>query len=254
MSLRPPGLALFVSLLVSFAPAQVSRPGAGGQRFVDFSADLAHAGAVVAVGTLGKWKEGKRERLADGQLGGGGQVTSVGGTQYFKVPVTAALQPRAVLHGKADGITVMFDVQLARLPDGKERRQTTTGTPIAEDTLALFVVVPRDKRGFELRAVVVFDKNVDKGTDGEGTFVDSMHDYYTVNRRKHELTEAIAVFDRAKDEAGKKAAAAALRTLLAKKPELKQPQHDGLLAMHVAPIEARAHKRLTELDKADAAK
>lgn len=241
-------------LLLPLATAQVTLPGAGGQRFVDFHRDLAHPGAVVVVGTLSKWKEGKRERLADGQLGGGGQVASVSGTQYFKVPVTASLQPRATLHGKAGDLALAFDVQLARLPDGKERRQAANGMAVAEDTLALFVVTPKGKKGFELRHVIVFDPAVDQGADGQAAFGDTMRDYYTVNRRMYELTEALAVLERAKDDAARKAALATLRELLAKKPELKRPQNDGLLQQHVAPLEQRAEKRLAEADRAEPAK
>jgi hypothetical protein len=241
-------------LLLPLVPAQVSLPSAAGQRFVDFSEDFAHSGAIVAIGTLSKWKEGKRERLADGQLGGAGQVTVISGTQYFKVPVTAALQPRTVLHGKADSVVLGFDVQLARLPDGKEQRQTKSGMPLAEDTLALFVVMPRPKKGFELRHVIVFDKTVDQGKAPEATFADTMRDYTTVNRRKHDLTAALARVDGAADEAGKTTALAALRELVAKKPELKQPQNDGLLQQHVAPLEQRATKRLAEADRMESGK
>jgi hypothetical protein len=196
----------------------------------------------VVVGTLDKWKEGKRERLADGQLGGAGQVASVSGTQYFKVPVTAALRPRKVLHGKAETVALQFDVQLARLPDGKERRQVADGAPLAEGGLALFVVVPKPKKGFELRQVIVFDPDAEKG--GEASFVDTMHDYYVVNRRMHALTRALDAADQAKDDAGRKAALATLREVLAAKPELKQPRNDLLLGQHVAPLEQRAEKRL----------
>src|SRR5436190_12545011 len=98
----PSRLLPFV-LLLPLAAAQVSLPGPGQPRYVDYSQDLGNPGAIVVAGTLGKWKEGKRERMPDGQLGGGGTVAAVSGTQYFKVPVTAAVQPRAVLHGKADG-------------------------------------------------------------------------------------------------------------------------------------------------------
>ena len=241
-------------LLLPALPAQIALPSGGGQRFVDFSGDLAHPGALVVIGTLGKWKEGKRERLADGQLGGGGQVASVSGTQYFKVPVTAALQARTTLHGKPEAVTLGFDVQLARLPDGKERRQVASGAALAEDTLALFVVTPKAKKGHELRHVIVFDRTVDQGPDGEAAFGDTMRDYYTVNRRVHDLTEALARLDRAKDEAGQQAARTTLRELLAKPPELKRPANDALLQQHVAPLVQRAEKRLAGSPAGDAGK
>lgn len=254
MPLRPPAVLPFAALtLLGALPAQLHLPGSG-HRFVDWSQDLAHPGAVVVVGTLGKWKEGKRERLADGKLGSGAQVASISGTQYFKVPVTAALQPRAVLHGKADGITLGFDAQVARLPDGKEHRQTSSGTPLEADTLALFVVVPKPKKGHELRAVIPFDKAVEPGADGEAAFVDTMRDHTTVNLRLRQLTDAIERLDGAKEPASRTAAAKALQELLAQKPELRQPKNDGLLTQHCVPLEHRAKKRLEELAKADAPK
>jgi hypothetical protein len=239
----PRALAVLLLLPVS-AAAQVLLPGAGGQRFVDFSEELAHPGAVVAIGTLGKWKEGKRERLADGQLGGGGQVASVSGTQYFKVPVTAVLEARAVLHGNGDDVAVALDVQLARLPDGKERRQVAGGAPFAEGTLALFVLAPRGKRGHDVRHVIVFDKTVATAADAEGAFADTMRDHYAVNRRIHELSVALAAVDAAKNDAARAPALAALRDRLAAKVELKDPKNDALLAQHVAPLERRAKERL----------
>jgi hypothetical protein len=241
--------ALPFVVLLPFAAAQVSLPGAGGQRFVDFSQDLAMPGTIVVVGTLTRWKEGKRERLADGQLGGGGQVASVSGTQYFKVPVTASLQARTTFHGKPENVTLAFDVQLARLPDGKERRQMAGGVPIEEDRLALLVIAPKPKKGFELRHAIAFDPAAGKGGDDEAAFVDTMRDYYTVNRRLRELTDALAALDQAKDEAGRKAAVDALREVLARKPELKNPKNDTLLAQHVAPLEQRAENRLAEAGK-----
>jgi hypothetical protein len=235
-------LTPFVALL-AVATAQVTLPNMPGQRFVDFSDELASPNVIVALGTLGKWKEGKRERLEDGKLGGGAQVAAVSGTQYFKVPVTATLAARATLHGKAEDPKVAFDIQVARLPDGKEKRQTLAGAALEEDQLALFVIAPRAKKGHELRHVIAFD-----AADGNGqeAFADNARDYYTVNRRMHDLKQAMAELERAKDAAVRQTARKALEDLLAQKPELKRVQNDGLLAMHVAPLEQRAKKRVAE--------
>lgn len=221
-------------------------------RYVDFSKDLARPGVLVVVGRFGKWKEGKRERLADGKLGGAMQSTAISGTQYFKVPVQAPVEPRATFHGKADKIQLGFDVQVARLPDGKERRQSMTGNgaSLAEDQLALFVIAPRDKgKGLVLLHVIPFDSSVDQGADAEAEFSDSMHDFYVVNKRVHELETALAGLDQAADATAKAAAGKQLEELLAQKPELHRPKNDGLLAMHVAPLEQRARTRLAELAK-----
>ncbi|HEU4419743.1 MAG TPA: hypothetical protein VFT55_12465 [Planctomycetota bacterium] len=227
-------------------------PAAAGPRYVDFSKDLARPDVLVVVGRFGKWKEGKRERLADGRLGGPMQSTSVSGTQYFKVPVQAPVQPRATFHGKADKIELGFDIQLARLPDGKERRQSMTGNgaSLAEDQLALFVMAPRDKgKGMAMLHVIPFDPSVDQGADAEAGFTDTMHDFYVVNQRVHELETALAAVDKAADAPAKAAAGKQLEELLAQKPQLHRPKNDGLLAMHVAPLEQRARTRLAELAK-----
>lgn len=249
MSANATAAALSFALLVAIAPAQIALPTTG-QRFVDFSAELAHPDAVVAIGALGKWKEGRRERMADGKLGGVGQVAVIAGTQFFKVPVTATLQPRTVLRGKPGDAAVAFDLQLARLPDGKEHRQTTAGALVAADRLALFVLVPKAKKGFELRCAIPFEATDGGGGDAEAVFADTMRDYYTVNLRKHELGLALAAVDGAKDGEARTAALAALRELLGKKPELLQPKNDPLLSQHVGPLEVRAQKRLADADAA----
>jgi hypothetical protein len=54
----------------------------GGGRYVDYAGELDDPDLVVAVGKLAAWKEGERERLAGGKLGGGGDsVSAVGGRQ-----------------------------------------------------------------------------------------------------------------------------------------------------------------------------
>lgn len=233
---------LLLSAVLAPLAAQVSLPNAG-PRFVDFHTALAGSGVSVVVGTLGKWKEGRRERLADGQLGGHGQVASISGTQYFKVPVTAPVHVRATFHGTAAKPVLAFDVQLARLPDGKERRQTLDGVALAEHMLALFVV-REQKKGCELLHVIPFDGRLHPGGDGEAGFVDAMHDVCTVNRRMLDLERGIAALDGATDAAARQAAAKALAELVAAGPELRESASDALLAQHVAPLEARARKCL----------
>lgn len=243
--------SLALLLLATHLPAQTgvmpALPSTPQMRFVDFSLDLARPGVAVVVGRLGKGKEGKRERLADANLGGGNAVSQVSGTQYFKVPVQAAVAPRAVLFGKAEKLQLQFDVQVARLPDGKERRQAMTGNgaPLGDDQLALFVAAPKAKgKGFELLHVIPFDAAVDKGPDAELRFADTMHDYCAVNRRMHDLRAAMAAVDGATDAAAKQAALDALKELLGKELALRQDQNEPLRMQHVNPVEARAQKLL----------
>lgn len=263
--LRPTFCVLVAGLVVSLPPTLALRAQSPAMptlavspqmRFVDFSRDLDRNGITVVVGRLGKCKEGKRERLADGQLGGAGAVSQVSGTQYFKIPVQAAIAAKTTLTGKPDKLQLNFDVQLARLPDGKEQRQTTTGNGAAleDDMLALWVLAPRQKgKGLELLHVIPFDKKVDKGPDAELQFGDTMFDYYTVNRRASDLRAALEAAEKATTPESRKKQLATLRELLDQKVELRQSENDALLTQHVAPLAARAQKRLAD-DAAEAAK
>src|SRR5262245_25092036 len=104
-------LALFLPVLLAAPqlppmPAMAQSPQ---QRFIDFSEDLDRKSLVAVVGGIDKLKEGKRERIEEGKLGNASGSVSVSGTQYFKVPVTGQIQPRAVLIGSGkDKVTLEF--------------------------------------------------------------------------------------------------------------------------------------------------
>jgi hypothetical protein len=263
-----PNVALGSALaLLAAAPrAQVpAMPMSPQMRYVDFHARLDEPGVVVAIGRLDPFKEGKRERLADGKLGGSGTVTVVSGTQYFKVPVTTTLVPQSVFGAKDDDkaatrrLRVGFDLQLARLPDGSEQRQSLTGNGarLEPGTLALFVLAPAGKgrkhKEIELLHVIPFDAQLDPGPDGEAKFVDAMRDFYVVNRRVADLEQALAAVDACGDgeehAAAKQAALAHLKELVEHPPELRIGQNDPLLAQHAGPLQARAETRLAAAAK-----
>jgi hypothetical protein len=236
----------FVSLapLVAQLPPMPATPA---MRYVDFHRDLARQGVVVVVGTLGKGKEGRREKLADGKLGGGNVVTVISGTQFFKVPVQAPIQPRATFAGKCDKVAIAYDLQVARLPDGKEQRQSTTSTaaPMDEGMLALFVLAPADKKKVcELLHVIPFDKKVDTGPDAEAVFVDTMADHHAVNRRVLDYENALAAAETAADDASRTRALESLQQLVDAPLRLRRSENDGLLLQHVNPRETRAKQRL----------
>jgi hypothetical protein len=73
-----------------------------------------------------------------------------------------------------------------------------------------------------------------------------MRDYYTVNRRVHDLRAALEALEKTTDPESKKKQLAALRELLEQKVELRQSENDALLTQHVGPLEARAQKRLAD--------
>ena len=146
-----------------FSPQVVPEPPASPQmRYVDFSHDLERPGVTAMVGRLGKLKKGKRERIkAGGRLGGKASQTSVSGTQYYKVPVRAKIVDETVLAGaKPKGkVELEFDLQIARLPNGSEHRQSMTGNGAAlqDGQLALWVVEKRPKaRRLALLHVIPF--------------------------------------------------------------------------------------------------
>ena len=259
-------LSAVLALLAALPRAQdLSAPVSPQMRFVDFHRQLDLPGVIVAVGRLGKLKEGKRERLADGKLGGSSAVTVVSGTQYFEVPVTTTLQPH-VIFGETDDddddLHLQFNLQLARLPDGSEQRQALTGNGarLEQGTLALYVVAPaakgKKRKMLALLHVIPFDAKVDQGPDAEAKFVDAMRDFYVVNRRVADLEQALAAVDAAgggeADTEARKAALAHLKELVEHPPELHVSQNDPLLMQHAGPLQARAEKRLAEAAAKDA--
>jgi hypothetical protein len=217
-------------------------------RWVDFHSELDRPGLTAVIGELGKLKEGKRERMADGKLGGSGASASVSGTQYFKTVATAPIEVQKTLLGaQAEKPSLQFEVQIARLPDGKERRQLTTGsgTPVAEGALGLFVFDPAAKgKSAQLIALVPFDAAQFEAGKAEAAFGDAMTDVVAVNVYLHALEQALAAVDAAKGDDAVAKAKAALKGVLDKKPEMKRTDDDQLLSMHAGPLEARAKKRL----------
>jgi hypothetical protein len=233
--------------------SQGTLPQGLAQRFVDFSGDLDRSGLLAVVGTLGKLKEGRRERLEEGKLGGPSTSVSVSGTQYFKVPASGPLQPQAVLIGGTKGkLGVEFDLQLARLPDGKERRQSMTANPapVEEGMLALWVLAPRHRgKGLELLHVVAFDPTQDTGADARGTFVDAMRDFVAINQRVHDLKQAIAALEQAVGPEAQTKARDALRAVLDAKFEPRRPELQSVASSQLWPFEKRAKDRLGDAGK-----
>lgn len=236
------------------APGVVSSSGGGGlaARFVDFHADLDRIGFVAVVGTLQKGRDGRRKRLENGKLGDATSTTSVSGTQYFAVPVKAPVKVHARLAGKSAGksggkVALEFDVQLARLPDGKERRQTMTARAVEIETgmLALWVAAKAEKgRGAELLHVIAFDPKVDEGKNAEQQFTDAMRDFVTINQRLLAFEQGLADYAAAADDAERARARARLAALLDRKTELLTPELDALMQSQIAPWQQRARDRV----------
>lgn len=249
---------LTTAALLTLAPQSVPAPSASPQmRYVDFSKDLGRPGVSAVVGRLGKLKEGRRERLKEARLGGGGTQMSVSGTQYWKVPVRARIADPVVLLGPEPGgrLDLAFDLQVARLPDGGEHRQSMTGNgaALADDALALWVVErPRKGRRCELLHVIPFHPKADAARDGRdetAVFTANMTDFCAVNNRVAELRRVLAATKDPKPD-GLKRAVEELRAVTKDELEMNEPKHDVLVRTHVAPLRKRALARIAELEHA----
>ena len=231
------------ALLLPLCTAQIVHAAPDQPRYADFTVALGEPGAIVAVGTLGKWKEGTREPTQ--------QVGS--GPQFFRVPTTATLQPRVTLHGKPGNVELTIDLWIKRKPDGEEQRYIHNGGDVAENDLALCVVLPRAGKGLVLRQVIVF-RPTDKGEAAEGLFLDAMRDYFAVNCRVKELHDALIAVERSKNDTARMGALRKLRNVVEKKVELRQAENDKVLVQHAGPLEQRAQQLLGERAKDGAPK
>jgi hypothetical protein len=218
-----------------------------GKPFVDFHDLLAKPDTVVVIAKLGKITEGKRERMKDGegQLGEGGAVAAMSGTVFYKVQASAKLAVEKALCGTSERtLTATFDMQWAKLGSGEVKRQwlLTPRVTLEDDQLALFVLT-KDKGATKVTRVVRHDAKAETAE----AFGKRVEDMFTINQRMHELDAACqaAQFEARKD---KKAAAAALRAVLEKKPKLLLPESDAALSSRAGPFEKRAKELASELD------
>ena len=231
---------------VPFAKAGTNRDPS--QRFLDLGSKLDQKGFAVVLGTLSKAKESKREKLEDGKLGGASMVSVVSGTQWFKTQVTGTMLVRELLYGTLpQKAAIQFEQQVARLPDGKEKRQLRddSGAELVEGTLGAFVV-ELGAKGMPLQLVrfVPFDSSHYASTDAEAAFAEEMADMVAVNVHVAALRQRLTMLDEARDEAAAKGAREALTDQLGKRPTMKRTEDEILLTVHAAPLEQRAQKAL----------
>jgi len=234
--------ATLLTALVSFA-----EPQGPALQFVDFASDLGKPSFCLVAGTLGKITEGKKERLkgGEGSLDEGGVMASVSGTVFTKVQATAKLLVSKPLHGtKDDTLTVAFDMQVAKLGDGGQRRHflLTPRVPLEDGMLALWFL-ERDKGKLTIARVVRLDPK--KPTNAE-TFTRLCVDLYAVNVRIAELKAAHdnALRSRATD---KKGAIAVLQKALEKPCTLLEAGSENWRRMEIDPLEQKVRKVLEDL-------
>lgn len=255
LRMRTLALALaFLSAPLAAQPA-FATPITGGSGFVDLSPHLGQRDVTVAIGTIDRLKDGKRERLKDGtDLGGLGSSMQVSGTVFYKIQATFAPKLTEVLAGDPlkSGTRVHCELQAATLPSGeRQQRFRTESRALAdEDALALFVL-RKGKRGFEVAEVVVADPALDKGAGESGdlaaSFTKRAHDVFAVSQRMHRLRDALEVADSLLARDTKASATVPLRDLLAEKPSLAEPTHEAWLSMHCGPLERALKDKLAKL-------
>ncbi len=249
--MHPIPLAGLLALAAAALPAQAfTTSSTGGAAFIDISTHLDARDVVVAIGTLDRLKDGKRERLKEGaDLGGAGTSMQIAGTVFYKVEATFVPKLDDVLFGQAPkaNTTVRCELQVATMPSGERqaRFKTESRALATEDALAL-LVLRKGKRGYEVAEVVVADAAIDKG-DLATSFGKRARDVFTVCDRMRKLRDAGEMADRLLATGAKAAATVPLRTLLAEKPTLAEPTHDAWLSMHCGPLERALKDKLAKL-------
>lgn len=233
-------------------------PNGPEQRYVDFAAKIDQKGFAVVIGSLGKKKEGKREKLPDGQLGGGNSVAVVSGTQFFKVVATAALEAQETMHGELPAKPQLaFELQLARMPDGTERRQLMDGkgSPIEDGSYGAFLVeMPPKGKALQLVRFVPFVADHYATTEPKEAFRLELADFVALNRHVANLKAALAAVDEARNEAQRKTALEALKAAVDARPKAQRSEDEGLFATHAGPLEQRAKALLAPPATTDAPK
>ena len=222
-------------------------PQDAGPRFLDFSVALSRRDVVVAIGTVGKVQEGKRERMKDGeaQLGEGGMVVNEAGTVFYKVQAGAKVTITKPLHGtKETSLQVGFPMQWAKLNDGSIKRHLllTPRVEVREDS-PLLLVLEKEKGNYKVLAAM---RSTQK-EESPQAFAQRAEDVFAINVFQKTLREAIATAQELEGSDAKKALAT-LREGLARKPKLLAESSEMQLSMHAGPIEKRANALLRELE------
>ena len=244
---RSLSLALAAAAFGASAAAQAPKmPDLTETRFVDFHRDLARKDVVVVIGTLGKAKEGKR--VADGKAEVVGSDGATVKATFFKVAMQAKVEARVALAGDADKVVIAYELRIAKLPGDQQHQESKiVGASMTEGMLAMFVLAPRDKGdGHSLVHVIECKSFAQRSPDKEAVFVETVRDFYAINRRMLDLGNALEASEKAQDDEARRSALKSLQKLVDDPLRLLRAQSDKLIAEHVAPLEARAKKRLAE--------
>ena len=264
LSARTP-LALFLPLLLGGTlAAQDSRPAtvrfsgspgkaSGGAEFVDYSKDLGLVTVSAVFGQLDKFRDGRRKRIKDkdAHVGAHGSVSRVSGTQYYRVQSKTHLLVAAELGGKQlekKKVPLVFDVQLARMPDGTETRQILGSTRESLETgVDYLFVVQKDTKKKSYRILHAIERPKDQKPE---SFRKDAEDIAAINRRIVELRDALASAKQLREK-DPEVAVGTLEKAVAddRKVELREPENDQLVRRHVEPWVQRVRDLVAEIRK-----
>ncbi len=225
-----------------------ARSSGGRSRFVDFSDHLDWAQTSVVVGTLGKFKDGKKKRIDSSKAhsGGVGSVVRMSGTQYFEAKTRTKLAVDDCAAGKVlkGKVPLSFRVQLTRLPDGSVKRMVLGAErhDLAEGMRALFVLDREPKKKGHQIAHVIPMKAGQKKAD----FARDVADFVAVNRRLAELRRAHTKAKRVAVEDAEKIIAT-IDALLEQEIEFENSANESLQFSVLRPWEQRLEKQLGKL-------
>lgn len=218
-------------------------------RFVDFSEDLVWVMTKVGLGELGKFRDGKRQRIkdVDAHGGTGRSVSRVSGTQYYRVKTRTKLDLDIVVSGKQKPAKLNLScvVQLAKLPTGKIRRQVLSRdlgqTDLVPGMYGMWIleVDPKRQKNHSVTHVIPQPRGMKRPL-----FIKNARDMFDINRRLWELKSALEDARRRKlrgvtAEVLRKALDA---VLAAKKLSLRNSENDRWVSQRPGTLEAAASR------------
>jgi hypothetical protein len=218
--------------------------------FIDFSEELAKPGVAVVFGALSKFTEGKKERI-EGDLGIGNSKVVNMGTVFYKIECTGEIGVTDAFFGDVKGksVAVEFDLQLAKLFDGKEQRQILTNPRHTFETpfTALWVLEKeKGKKNYRITRAEKFDPKNEKSADPATVIRKRAGDHYGINRRKADFAVLLNNYDLAKDKKDRENLAKKMKSMLENKPKWQLVETDTLANFQLASYEKRAQEAVEE--------
>ncbi|MFN0207221.1 MAG: hypothetical protein ACKVS6_13030 [Planctomycetota bacterium] len=221
--------------------------------FVDFSEELAKPGVAVVFGTMTKVTEGRRERI-EGDLGIGNSKVVNMGTVFYKIESTGEINITEAFFGEVKGksVTVAFDLQLARLFDGKESRQILSNPKHVFETPLTGIWVlekEKNKKNYRVSRLDKFDIKAEKSADPDTVMRKRANDRFGINRRKADYVALLDSYNVAKTDKDKGNIAKKLKAALDNKPKWQLVETDSIANGQLAPYEKRAKEAVEEYEK-----